>query len=559
MSLFHKNRLEIKLGEYAVGQATALVDPLLVNRAQDYRRQTAARMIPLEPTDILKRFPAGDYHVSLKVDGEFSLLAFSDGEALLVNPGGTVRVGLPLLKEAADLLKKRGVKNALITGELFFTKAAGKRPRVHDVSRTARQPGSQAELDQLAFAPFDLVEIDGGSPGDLFTEKWNRLTELFKGAKRCVPVESVWLKDAAAIEAQFRKWVEQGAEGAVVRSDAVGLFKLKPRHSIDAVVIGFTEGTDDRRGMVHDLLLAVMRPDGCLHVLGHVGGGFDNDERRAFLSDLKDMAVESDYVEVNDQVAYHMVRPEWVVEVSILDMISQTTRGSTINKMALHWDAAAKRYRIVRRLPLVNLISPQFVRRREDKSVNPSDIRLQQVTDLVEVALADRDARGLNMRPSEVLRREVYTKQLKGQTMVRKLLMWQTNKDQESEDFPAYVIHYTDFSPNRKTPLERDIRVSSSRDQIEELWKELASEAFTKGWNSAGAVAASPPAPSPDVTAVALAEASPAKASGRKAGKKSDPSPSAPAPEVTVEQMSKDDPASPPAKKRASPRKKKEE
>jgi hypothetical protein len=40
----------------------------------------------------------------------------------------------------------------------------------------------------------------------------------------------------------------------------------------------------------------------------------------------------------------------------------------------------------------------------------------------------------------------------------------------------------SDYSPNRKMPLEREIRVSSSPDQIKELWEELATEGFTKGW-----------------------------------------------------------------------------
>jgi hypothetical protein len=557
MTLVNRGKLDIKLGNYAVGTGAALTDPLLVTRAQDFRRHTASRMIPLEPSDILKRFPAGEYHVSLKIDGEFSLLVYAAGEALLVNPGGTVRVGIPAVDEAASLLKKAGVKQALIPGELHFTKASGKRPRVHDVSRAARQPTSQTELDQLAFSAFDILEIDGQPSGDEFAKTWDRLTALFKGGKKAGVVECLWLKDAAAIEAQFRKWVEQGAEGAVVRSDSVGRFKLKPRHTIDAAVIGFTEGTDDRRGMIHDLLVALIRPDGCLHVVGHVGGGFSNDERRGFLSDLKDSIVESDYVEVNDQVAYHMVRPQWVIEVSVLDLIAETTRGLPINKMALTWDAAASRYRIVRRMPLVGMISPQFVRRREDKQVHAADIPLRQVTDLVDVPLADRDARQLDLPKSEPLRREVYTKQLKGQTMVRKLLMWKTNKETLGEDFPAYVIHYTDFSPNRKTPLERDIRVSSSQDQIDKLWTELATEAFSKGWAAAPNAAPIPavsPAPAPVAVAPApapepVAEAPPAPTKKR-GGKKA----AAPEAETTAPPPA-EEPAPKPAAKRASRKK----
>jgi len=480
MPLLNRAKLEIKLGEYAVGSAAALVDPLLVNAAQDYRRLTAARMIPLEADEIAKRFPAGDYHASLKVDGEFDILVYENGEILTVNPGGTVRTGLALHREAAGLFKKAGVKKAIIAGELYFSK--GKRPRVHDVSRVAREAGSQVELDALSFAAFDIIQIDGVPNATPFADTWKKLCDMFQGGKNVHAVETVMLKDSGGIEAHFRKCVDAGAEGSVVRSDAVGLFKLKPRHTLDAVIIGFTEGTDDRKGMIHDLLVAVMRLDGCLHVLGHVGGGFTNDDRRAFLADLKDDIVKSDYVEVNDQVAYHMVRPESVIEISVLDLISQTTRGQPINKMVLNWNSADNKYEIVRRLPLVGLISPQFVRRRDDKMLNANDIRIAQVTDIVEVPLADRDARQLNLPQSTILRREVATKVLKGATMIRKLVMWQTNKESDAEHYPAFVIHFTDFSPNRKTPLERDIRVSSSRQQIEDLWNELAAEAFTKGW-----------------------------------------------------------------------------
>jgi ATP-dependent DNA ligase len=508
MSLVNPSRLEIKLGEYATGSATALEDPQLVNVAQDYRRFTAQRMAPLEADDILKRFPPGEYHVSLKVDGEFDILVYDEGETLTVNPGGTVRVGLPLHKEAAALLRKGGVRKAILAGELYFQKA--KRPRVHDVSKVARQPASQAELDALAFAAFDIIQLDGLPHVAPYAETWAKLTQLLQGGKNVHVVETVVLKDAGEIDSQFRKWNDSGAEGTVVRNDTVGVFKLKPRHTLDAVIIGFTESPEqDRKGMIHDLLVAVMRADGCLHVLGHVGGGFTNDDRRAFLTDLKDDVVKSDYVEVNDQVAYHMVRPESVIEISVLDLIAQTTRNQPINKMVLNWNSGENKYEIVRRLPLAALISPQFVRRRDDKMLNANDIRIQQITDLVEVALADRDARQLNLPGSTLIRREVMTKVLKGNRMVRKLVMWQTNKESDAEHWPAYVIHYTDFSPNRKTPLERDIRISSSREQIEELWGELAAEAFVKGWVPAGG-------PPPETTAVAEAPPEKKKRAPRK-------------------------------------------
>ena len=497
MSLLRKDKLEVKLGGYAIGTAAALTDPKLVTAAQDYKRFTASRMIPLEAADVPKRFATGDYHVSLKMDGEFCLLVYSDGEAFTVNPGGTVRVGLACQKEAAEKLKAAGIEKALIVGELYYHRPDGKRGRVHDVSRIARQPATKAELDDLRFAPFDIQELDGKAYSANVRDLWAKLGSLFDGAARVQLPEAHWLKDGGEIAKQFDVWVATNAEGLIVRSEGAGSFKVKPRHNLDAVVIGFTEGVDDRHGMIHDLLLAVMRQDGFLQVLGHVGGGFTVAERRAFLGDLKDDLVASEYVEVNDQVAYRMVRPEMVVEISVLDMISHSTRGAPMNKMALHWDAGEKKYKIVRRLPLVALISPQFVRRRDDKQFNAVDIRIQQVTHLVDVPNADRDARQSNVTPSTPLKREVYTKVLKGATMVRKFVMWETNKQAETDEFPAFVIHFTDYSPNRKTPLERDIRISNSRDQIEELWAELLTENIVKGWDAfvAGAPPAPPPAP----------------------------------------------------------------
>ena len=129
------------------------------------------------------------------------------------------------------------------------------------------------------------------------------------------------------------------------------------------------------------------------------------------------------------------------------------------------------------------MISRQFVRRRYDKEVHATDIRIAQVANLVELPLADKDSRQMALPRSQVLRREVYTKELKGETMVRKFLLWKTNKELATDDFPAYVLHYTDFSPNRKDPLARDIRVSSSFEQIQQLLNNLKADNITKGWN----------------------------------------------------------------------------
>jgi hypothetical protein len=150
--------------------------------------------------------------------------------------------------------------------------------------------------------------------------------------------------------------------------------------------------------------------------------------------------------------------------------------------MVLNYDTMAKRYEVVRRLPMVSVISPQFIRIRDDKEFNPTDVRISQVTDLVPVAMADIAASEMKMAKSSIQEREVYTKVLKGETMVRKFVRWKTNKESDGGEFPAYVVHYTDFSPNRKTPLTREVRVSNSETQIKELWDELKKSNIKKGW-----------------------------------------------------------------------------
>jgi hypothetical protein len=297
------------------------------------------------------------------------------------------------------------------------------------------------------------------------------------------PPRSAWAKGPKDALALFDKWVEKGgAEGLVVRSDGGGPFKVKPRHSLDCVVIGFTEGLAERKELLHDVLVGLVRDDGSMHVLGRVGGGFGDEDRRAMLADLRELACESEYSEVNsDHVAYRMTRPEWVIEVSCLDLVAQTTRGQPIERMVLAWERETPMWKVARRLPLASVIGPSFVRRREDKHPTADHAGLAQVTKIVPVPEADRPS-GTALPKSEVLRREVATKVMKGQTMVRKLLLFRTNKDSVSSEYPAYVLHYTDYSPNRREPLERELRVSSSREQIEQLFDELAAEAFAKGW-----------------------------------------------------------------------------
>jgi hypothetical protein len=85
------------------------------------------------------------------------------------------------------------------------------------------------------------------------------------------------------------------------------------------------------------------------------------------------------------------------------------------------------------------------------------------------------------------MRRAARTKQFKGRTLVLRPVLWQTHKELPllagaKSDWPPYVIIRSDYSRDRAESLQRDIRVSNSHMQIEQLWDDQVKEKIVKGW-----------------------------------------------------------------------------
>ena len=49
-------------------------------------------------------------------------------------------------------------------------------------------------------------------------------------------------------------------------------------------------------------------------------------------------------------------------------------------------------------------------------------------------------------------------------------------------EYPAFVYHYTDFSPSRADVLKKDLKVSNSKKQIEEIFNDEILKNIKKGW-----------------------------------------------------------------------------
>ncbi len=80
---------------------------------------------------------------------------------------------------------------------------------------------------------------------------------------------------------------------------------------------------------------------------------------------------------------------------------------------------------------------------------------------------------------------------------MRKFLLWKTNKQSDSDEYPGYVVQYTDFSPSRKTPLTREVRVTNSETQSIVLFRGFKDDNVKQGWelhSKAGSMVADPEA-----------------------------------------------------------------
>ena len=446
-----------------------------ISRARDYKQSVASKYLPIDGKEIISKIREADrYLLSVKYDGHLYHLCIEEGEVALINHGGNVINDLTLLKEAKNLFDKAKVKNAFISGELYFRKEG--RSRAFDLTENLDDKSTD-----ICFVAFDISSLNGKEyDKDELIEKYKKLDEIFLDGDKVHSVDTVSVENRKDIQNYFNKVVKiEGQEGVVVKSSEGMIYKLKTRYSLDAVIIGFIEGEGERSGMLREVLVAMLRDDKTYQITAKIGNGFSDDERKTFLKKLDKLKVESNYIEPSSaRVAFSMVKPEIVIEFSTIDLLVETSKGP-IRKMCLTYGEGG--YSAERSLQCVSSMSSVFLRVRDDKKGNKNDIRFSQITDIVE--LPDEDD-FIELKESEILQREVFVKESKGQKMVRKFLLWKTNKE-ENPDYPAYVFHYTDFSPSRKDMLKKEVKVSDSKKQIEEIFTDEVSENVKKGWEPA--------------------------------------------------------------------------
>ena len=432
---------------------------LLVN----YKRRIASRFLPLEGETALQELPESEAFIySEKIDGHLGFAVVEAGAVRFYNRSG---VELDLSDLAPHVPKVDGIW----AGEMYIPQ---ERSRSFLVSSAVANKG-----EGLAFAVFDAVHAL-----ELPTAERIALVESSmpkaNGTDRVHHVSWARCDSRKEIAAQYKAALDAGKEGLIV-IPAHGMgFKLKPMIELDVTVIGYCM-KEDGSG-IRSLLIGVQNEAGQWQVVASVGGGFDEGTRAAWVSKLEPLVTEGDIVLVaKNRLAYKWVRPEIVIQIKCIEAIVEDANG-TIYKDLLRFEDGS--YHSNGKAPGVSLVSPVFQHERTDKKPGLDDTGLNQIADRVEIGAATaRNEAASGQSQSEVLFRKVYTKAGKGGLAVRKFVGVKTHRE-DSGQFPAYFILFTDFSAGRKDPLKTEISLAADEEKLQYELNQLVAENIKKGW-----------------------------------------------------------------------------
>ena len=325
-------------------------------------------------------------------------------------------------------------------------------------------------------APFDIIEIDGKPwKAENYNITHKRLCEIFK-AENIKPVEIRSASNVDEVKEIYDEWVKgEGAEVMVVHTQGNVIWKIKPRHTLDVAVIGYTI-TD--RG-IRSLMFAVCREDGLFQEFVEGSTGMTDDQRVDVAKRLGDLHVESQYVMSDSRgVEYQMVRPELVFEISIVELVAKGNDDRVRMNPLLRFDEE-KGWLIEGRTPGVSAINIVVLQERPDKKPNKTDVRVSQLSDLTPFEELEKEEDDLP--ESKLLERRVFKKVSGSKTMIHKFLLWKTNKEQSGR-FPAFVVYHTDFSNGRKDMIKRDMLYTNEEKHARELLEAEITSNIKKGW-----------------------------------------------------------------------------
>jgi DNA ligase-1 len=269
----------------------------------------------------------GEVVVETKLDGIRLQAHVDHGEVrLFTRTLDEVTERMPEITEALATLP---IDTAVLDGEVIALRADG-RPEPFQVtgSRTASSADVERLREDVPLTPFffDLLHLDGA---DLLDEpahaRWSRLAATVPEA---LLVRRTVTADSLAAQAFFDELIASGHEGVVVKDlnlpyaagrRGAGWVKVKPRHTLDLVVLAVEWGSGRRKGWLSNIHLGARDAEtGELVMLGKTFKGM-TDEMLVWQTErFQQLATDS-----GDWVVH--LRPEQVVEIAF-DGVQRSSR-----------------------------------------------------------------------------------------------------------------------------------------------------------------------------------------------------------------------------------------
>jgi DNA ligase-1 len=307
----------------ATGRALAALRGITLRVGRPARPMLAASA-PDVATALGRISPAA---VEWKIDGiRIQVHRAGDQVAVFTRTLEDITARVPEIAEAALSLQ---VSSVVLDGEAVALAADG-RPRPFQVTaaRTASQTDVARQRAETPLTPFlfDLLHLNGADLIDAPASTRHRL--LSEVVPTAMVTPRTITGDAAAAQAFFADAVSRGHEGVVLKSldspyragrRGSEWIKVKPRHTLDLVILAAEWGHGRRRGVLSNLHLGARDPDtGGLVMLGKTFKGL-TDEMLAWqtgrLLELADPPA-GEYADRRSAYGVVRVRPELVVEVA---------------------------------------------------------------------------------------------------------------------------------------------------------------------------------------------------------------------------------------------------
>lgn len=246
--------------------------------------------------------------------------------------GDEVRVYTRSLDEITDrvpeivaAVRALPASDVVLDGEALALDASGRpRPFQETASRSATRDADVAATTDLTPFFFDVLHVDGRDLLD--APLLDRLAALDAVAGP-LAVERLVTDDVVAAQQRFADVVAAGQEGVVVKASAApyeagrrgaGWVKVKPRHTLDLVVLAVERGSGRRAGLLSNIHLGARDGAGGFVMLGKTFKGM-TDEMLAWQTErFRELEVADDGWTVT-------LRPEQVVEIAF-DGLQRSTR-----------------------------------------------------------------------------------------------------------------------------------------------------------------------------------------------------------------------------------------